>query len=78
MSNKLAKQWLQSNWPNMRSCDVNWTMKKYDYFSGKDCDYYLGKSTHLIKHYYNEHNTLIHFLFGNYVIILSLLEVIRD
>jgi hypothetical protein len=30
------------------------TMKKYDYFSGKDCDYYLGKSTHLIKHYYND------------------------
>ena len=31
MSNELAKEWLQSKWPNMRGCDVDWTMKRYDY-----------------------------------------------
>ena len=31
MSDKLAKEWLQSKWPNMRGCDVDWTMKRYDY-----------------------------------------------
>jgi len=31
MSDELAKEWLQSKWPNMRGCDVDWTMKRYDY-----------------------------------------------
>ena len=31
MSDELAKEWLQSKWPNMHACDVDWTMKRYDY-----------------------------------------------
>ena len=31
MSNESAKEWLNTKWPNMRACDVNWTMKRYDY-----------------------------------------------
>jgi len=31
MSDELAKEWLQTNWPNMQTCDVDWTMKRYDY-----------------------------------------------
>ena len=38
MSNELAKEWLQSKWPNMRGCDVEWTMKRYDY-PDYVCDY---------------------------------------
>jgi len=31
MSNESAKEWLNMKWPNMQRCDVNWTMKRYDY-----------------------------------------------
>ena len=31
MSDESGKEWLNTNWPNMRACDVNWTMKRYDY-----------------------------------------------
>jgi len=31
MSDESAKEWLNTNWPNMHACDVNWTMKRYDY-----------------------------------------------
>ena len=31
MSDESAKEWLNTKWPNMRACDVNWTMKRYDY-----------------------------------------------
>ena len=31
MSDESAKEWLNTKWPNMRACDVNWTMKQYDY-----------------------------------------------
>jgi hypothetical protein len=31
MSDESAKEWLNTNWPNMRACDVNWTMKRYAY-----------------------------------------------
>lgn len=31
MSDESAKEWLNTKWPNMRGCDVNWTMKRYDY-----------------------------------------------
>ena len=31
MSDESAKEWLNTNWPNMSACDVNWTMKRYDY-----------------------------------------------
>ena len=31
MSDEPAKEWLSTNWPNMRACDVNWTMKRYNY-----------------------------------------------
>ena len=31
MSDESAKEWLNTNWPNMCACDVNWTMKRYDY-----------------------------------------------
>jgi len=27
MSDESAKEWLNTKWPNMRACDVNWTMK---------------------------------------------------
>jgi len=31
MSDESAKEWLNTNWPNMRACDVNYTMKRYNY-----------------------------------------------
>jgi hypothetical protein len=31
MTDKLAKEWLETKFPNMRTCDVNWTMKRYDF-----------------------------------------------
>ena len=31
MSDESAKEWLNTNWPNMCACDVNWTMKRNDY-----------------------------------------------
>jgi len=60
-----AKEWLLTNWPNMRACDVNYTMQRNDY-PDYVCEYIKtnwikvndeNNGTYHEPEYYKQHST---------------------